>query len=393
MVNQNPSRKAPFVTSKGMSPRERILAALRRQSPDKIPGCSRFTPFMMRTFDQKNDAGIPPELMTDQCLGSGFLHVVRPPYLTPDEFFGWELRHLAFKSPDQKNDFSSYHPEAPSNMAVSEWGVGYAAGDLHHYTRRYFPLTGVNTLQELKTFPFPTNIMDPENHAHLDEQVAALHEDGLAAAGFLQQTLFELAWEMRGMDHLMMDFMANRAMAEYLLDRITEVRCAQAARYAEAGVDIIRLGDDLGSQQNLLMSRDMCKDLILSRIKLIIDAAKKVKPDVLIFFHSDGAIGPVVGDLIDIGVDILNPVQPECIDLSWLKKEYGKDMSFWGGIGIQTVMPFGSPQEVQQAVRQTMETLGDGGGLLIAPSHCLQPDVPWENVVSFFQTVWEHGWY
>ena len=393
MDKNDQNRTAPFVSSRGMSPRQRILAALKRQGPDKVPSCSRFTPFMMRTFDQETAAGIPPELMTDGCLGPGFMFLVRPPFLTPDEYFGWELRHLAFNSPSHKNDFSHYHKDAPANMTVSDWGAGYARGDLHHYNRRYFPLAGVDTLQELKAYPFPTNIMDPENHAHLDQQTAAVHEDGLAAAGFLQKTLFELAWELRGMERLLMDFMANREMAEYLLDRITEVRCAQAARYAQSGVDIIRLGDDLASQQNLLMSPAMCREMILSRLKQVIDSAKAVNPEVLIFFHSDGAIGPLVGDLIDIGVDILNPVQPECVDLAGLKKEYGRDISFWGGIGTQTVMPFGSPQEVRQTVIQTMEILGDGGGLLIAPSHCLQPDVPWENVVALFQTVWEQGWY
>ena len=385
--------RAPFVVEKGMSPRQRILAALRRREPDKIPSCSRFTPHMMRTFARRTGAEIPAELMTNDKLGSGFLHVVRPPYLTPDEYFGWELRHVAFKSPTEREDFSAYHPDAPPDMAISEWGVGYLPGEFHHYTRRLYPLTNVNSLAELKNYPFPRNIMDPENHSHLDQQTAQLHEDGLAAAGFLQQTLFELAWEMRGMDLLMMDFITNRPMAEHLLDVITEVRCAQAARYAQAGVDIIRLGDDLASQRNLLMSPIMCRELILSRLKRIIDAAREVSPEVIIFFHSDGAIGPLVGDLIDAGVDVLNPVQPECIDLAWLKREYGQHISFWGGIGIQTVMPFGSPIEVDRAVRETMDLLGDGGGFLVAPSHCLQPDVPWENVVAFFKAVWEHGWY
>jgi uroporphyrinogen decarboxylase len=270
--------------------------------------------------------------------------------------------------------------------------VVFVPGEFHHYTRRIGPLRNMSNLGELKAFPFP-NPMQNECHANLDEEVKLIHGKGLAASGFMQQTLFELAWEMRGLDGLLMDFMANKAFAEYLLDRITSIRCDMAARYAKAGVDILRLGDDFGTQHSLIMSPAMFREMLKPRLAAIIAAAKEQNPDILIFFHSDGSITPLIEDLIEIGVDVLNPVQPECIDLVDVKKKFGDRLSFWGGVGTQTTMPFGSPQEVKQAVKRVIEILGSGGGAVLAPTHALQPDVPWENVVAFFEAVDEFGWY
>jgi uroporphyrinogen decarboxylase len=212
-------------------------------------------------------------------------------------------------------------------------------------------------------------------------------------AGFLQQTLFELAWEMRGMEELLVDFYLNKPFADCLLDKITEIRCKMAARYAEAGVDILRLGDDLGTQRALMISPETWGMMLKSRLGRIITAARKENPEIIIFFHSDGFIEPIIEDFIEIGIDVLNPVQPECMDVAALKKKYGDRLSFWGGVGIQTTMPFGTPAEVKEVVKRTIETLGVGGGFLIAPTHALQPDVPWENVIAFFEAVDQFGWY
>ena len=109
--------------------------------------------------------------------------------------------------------------------------------------------------------------------------------------------------------------------------------------------------------------------------------------------HSDGVIDPIIPELIEIGVDILNPVQPECMDPVQLKREYGNELAFWGTIGTQTTMPFGTPEEVKAVVKERIETVGQGGGLLLAPTHVIEPDVPWENVVAFFEAVEEYGRY
>jgi uroporphyrinogen decarboxylase len=347
---------------------------------------------MMRTFNDRIGAGIPERHLGNFSIPSGFILDVRPDFLTPDEYFGWDVRHIAIRSPKANPDVLRYHGELDPGALVNEWGVAFLPGFSHHYTRRVGPLREMTSAAELRTYPFP-DPMEPSNHADLDFWVDAIHEDGLAAAAFMQQTLFELAWEMRGMEKFLLDLVTNQDFVENLLDRITEIRCKMAARYAAAGVDLIRLGDDFGTQHSLMMSPQTFRDVFKPRLKAIIDAAKQENPDVLIFFHSDGSITPLVGDFIDMGVDVLNPVQPECVDLAFLKREYGDRLSFWGGIGIQRTMPFGTREEVKEATRKVIESLGEGGGLVVAPTHALQPDVPWENVEALFEGVDEFGWY
>jgi uroporphyrinogen decarboxylase len=393
-TNNSVEKHFPYKSEKAarMSSRERLIRALRRDHPDKVPTCARFTPAMMRTFNKAVDAGIPEEHLGPFGVGSGYILEVDPNFLTPDEYFGWEMRNIAFRPPKKLGSFSKYHSDLPPQSKMNEWGVVFVPGEFHHYTHRIGPLRNTHSLTELKAFQFP-DLMQSQCHEKLDEEVKSIHSSGLAVAGFMQQTLFELAWEMRGLENLLEDLIVNKPFVEYLLDKITLIRCAMAERYAEAGVDLIRLGDDFGTQDSLMISPAMFRELMKPRLAAIIKAARKKNPDILIFFHSDGNIMPLIGDFIEIGIDVLNPVQPECLDLVEVKKKFGDSLSFWGGVGIQTTMPFGTPAEVKETVKQVIDILGEGGGLVIAPTHALQPDVPWENVVAFFEAVDEFGWY
>jgi len=128
-------------------------------------------------------------------------------------------------------------------------------------------------------------------------------------------------------------------------------------------------------------------------LKRVIESAKEVNPDMLVYYHSDGYIEPIIPDLIEVGVNILNPVQPECMDPTKIKERYGDRLAFFGTIGIQTTMPHGTPEDVRKEVKTRIETVGRGGGLLIAPTHVLEPDVPWENILAFFDAVEEYGKY
>ena len=125
----------------------------------------------------------------------------------------------------------------------------------------------------------------------------------------------------------------------------------------------------------------------------MIRAAKAVKPDLLVQYHTDGDCSAVIPDLIEVGVDILNPVQPECMDPVEIKKAYGDRLSFSGTIGTQTTMPHGTTDDVRAAVKKMIETVGVGGGLMLAPTHVIEPDVPWENVVAFVEACREFGHY
>jgi len=155
-------------------------------------------------------------------------------------------------------------------------------------------------------------------------------------------------------------------------------------------LDILRLGDDIGAQQSMLISKELWRKWLKPRYLEIITAARNIKPDIHIFYHTDGKVDPVIPELIEIGIDILNPVQPECMYGYELHREYGKYLSFWGTVGTQTTMPFGTIKEVKELARDRIEKIGRFGGLVLGPTHALQADVPWENIVTLFKTINEY---
>jgi uroporphyrinogen decarboxylase len=224
-------------------------------------------------------------------------------------------------------------------------------------------------------------------------RIETLKKSDLVSIAFMQMTIFEISWYLRGMDTFMMDMIDNREFAETLLDTITDIRIGMAEKYARSGVDILMLGDDVSTQLDMMISPSLWRELIKPRLMRIISCAKKTKPDILVFYHGDGNLQTIIPDLIETGVDILNPVQPECMDPALIKKEYGGKLSFWGTMGTQTTLPFGTPKEVEEAVKQMIATAGQGGGLVLAPTHTIEPDVPWENIEAFVRAVKEHGVY
>ncbi len=144
-------------------------------------------------------------------------------------------------------------------------------------------------------------------------------------------------------------------------------------------------------EDRMMLSPALWRAWLKPRLAAVIGAALAVRPGLIVHYHSDGYVEPIVPDLIEIGVNVLNPVQPECMDPVQLKKEYGAYLAFSGTIGTQTTMPFGTPEEVRRVVKDRVATVGCGGGLLIAPTHVLEPDVPWENVVALVEAVAESG--
>lgn len=206
-------------------------------------------------------------------------------------------------------------------------------------------------------------------------------------------TIFEVAWQIRGLDELLIDFLMREDWAACLLDRITELSIFRAKKFAEAGVDIIHLGDDVGMEDRMIMSPDTWRKWLKPRMAKIIETAREIKPDVIFFYHSDGYIEPIIPDFIEIGINVLNPVQPECMDPAKLKKEYGKKLAFWGTIGIQHTLPFGTPKQVQAEVKERIKTVGKGGGLYLSPTHVIAPEVPYENIFALVDAIKKYGKY
>ena len=253
---------------------------------------------------------------------------------------------------------------------------------------KYHPLGTATTVAEIDAYPWP-DFDAPYRYEGVRAQVATFHKRGYAVCGEMYQTLFETAWLMRDMQAFLMDMMLNEELTHAICERIAQIRVGQARQYALAGVDILRLGDDIVSQQGLMFSKELYNTYFKPRIKRIVAAAKEVNPDIIIFMHSCGKIEGMIDELIDAGVEVLNPVQPECNDQQAIKRTYGDRLSFWGGVGVQSVLPHGTPDEVRAATRKTIATLGPENGFLVAPAHILDPAIPWENIEAFIETVKE----
>jgi uroporphyrinogen decarboxylase len=352
-----------------VNPRENILAAMKRKNPDRVPFGLSFTAPMYDLFRKKTGAE------------------------NPAEYWDFDARGTYFRSPSEIIDYGQYFPkELPKGTFVDDWGVANVPGSMYHFTKMLHPLRDAKSVCEIKDFPLP-DYRKIECWETIESEVISTHERGYAVVGALEMTIFEVSWYIRGMENLMSDMMVNPPMAAMLFDRVTDLRIFQARTFSKFGVDILALGDDISMQTGMLMSPIMWRKWFKPRLAEVIQAAKKIKPDLLVQYHTDGDCRDVIPDLIDVGVDILNPIQPECMDPLEIKSKYGDQLSFSGTIGTQSTMPYGSPDDVKNTVKKMIETVGKGGGLFLSPTHVIEPDVPWENVISFVETAKYFGKY
>ena len=148
---------------------------------------------------------------------------------------------------------------------------------------------------------------------------------------------------------------------------------------------MIYFGDDIGMQQTIMMSEELYCRWLKPRLTRLVDMVKAINPDILVFYHSCGFIEPFIPHLIEAGIDVLNPIQSECMDFKEICRQYGDRISFHGTIGTQTVMPHGTPEEVKKAVWENLDAAGEKGGLFVAPTHILEPEVPLENILAYVE--------
>ena len=247
-------------------------------------------------------------------------------------------------------------------------------------------------MDELLAYPWP-DLLEPYRYAGLAQRVADWHARGYAVIGDVSETTFEIAWQLRSMERLFDDMLHDDEKAAVILDQITDRTAFAAGMMARAGVDLLYTGDDVAMQTGLMMSRKLWQRWLGPRLRRVIQAARSVNPSIPVKYHSDGKINDLIPDLIEAGVTILNPVQPECVDYRWVKSTYGDQLAFYGGLGVQSVLPFGSPDEVREHVREAIESLGAGGGLVIGPSHVIERDTPIDNILAMQAAIDEYGRY
>lgn len=277
--------------------------------------------------------------------------------------------------------------------AVDEWGFRWRSVTHENGTYSeivYRPLEKA-TLEDLKKYKIP----DPLNERYYEEVVDLKEKYGnrYAVMVDLSCTIFELSWYLRGMENLLMDMYRNKNFVNYLMDKILEFYTPTAKKLAKIGVDIIWIGDDVGMQTGMIMSPEMFREFLKQRYRSLINEIKRVNKDIKIAFHSDGYITPIIGDLIEIGVDILNPVQPKCMDPAEIKEMFGDKLCFMGTIDEQETLPFGTIEDLKDEIFTRIKTVGKGGGLILGPTHNVQNDTSIEKVEVFFNYARKVGSY
>jgi uroporphyrinogen decarboxylase len=267
----------------------------------------------------------------------------------------------------------------------------------YYFDQINYPLEYATTVAEIEAYPLPD--YSPEELTWMEQGARRLYETtdkGIVCRS--GGSIFEAACSLRGWERFLMDLALEPKMAQAVVEKLTNHYLKNLPGYLQAVGEysqVIVIHDDLGSQNATFMSPKMYRKMLKPYHTQIVQAIKK-QSNLFVFLHSDGNIRKLIPDLIEVGIDILNPVQISAKDMvpEELKRDFGKDLVFWGaGADTQHVLPFTSPEEVQQHVRELIDIFAPGGGYVFNQIHNIQANVPPENIVAMFDTAHEHGAY
>lgn len=358
-----------------MRHRDRVLMALSHEAPDRCPMQISFTPefadrlraeLQVRGQRIHNPHGGGNTYELERALGQDML-------LTS---VGWA---------------NSYYQEGyrEQDAYTDEWGVAWKTVE---YETRY----GKGKYTEPVGHPLASDEAidryvppDPCRPGLYADAARVLREFGgeYWIVGVTVTTIFECAWALRGYDRLMMDFLQEPDLAERILNIPYGYHLTAASRLVKMGVDMIWLGDDVGGQSSMLMSPATWRTFLKPKMAQLIADLKSINPRLKVAYHSDGMIYPILPDLVDIGVDVLNPIQPGAMSPMKLAESFGGRLCFWGSIDIQRTLPYGRPDEVRSEVVSRINSLGRGGGLILGPTHNVQLDTPMENFWAMVNAI------
>jgi uroporphyrinogen decarboxylase len=352
------------------TPRENLHRMLAGQSPGWLPIDVPVTPPVADLIREKTGNSD-----ITFALGSDF-EGVYPAYDLQDHpaLFARAYADLGLTLPERSTigTFGIVTTQPPREML----------GQAYHFSHIEPLLASLESLDQLRRIPWP-DLAEPRLFAPLREEIRRHHERGLAVIGHMACTVFEHTWYLRGMERLFFDLIEDDGIGGWLLDYFTARSEAAAAAYCDLGVDLILLGDDIGTQRGMLMAPDFWREHLKPRLARVIDAIRRRAGRAMpVAYHSDGNILPVIDDLVEIGVDILNPMQPECMPVDDIVPRYRDRLAFWGLVGTQSTMPHGSAEDVRAVVRRCRAHVEAGARILVSPTHVLEPEVPWENIVA-----------
>jgi len=304
----------------------------------------------------------------------------------------YQATGLGLRRPDglPPLDYARYWEgeDLPEGTTIDGNGVAMAPAHFFHFWGYISPLRNARSLQEIEDYPLDD--LSTFDGSHLADQVRQAHEAGRVAVGGVGH-MYETAWQIRGYEQFLVDLMDRPAWAECLLERLAQNNRVKCVAFARAGADLLHCGDDIANQKAMMFAPDVWRRLFHARWAAIWREVKEINPATRIWYHSDGNIEAAVPDLVDAGLDILNPLQPECLDIDAIHRRFGDRLSFDGCIGTQSTMPWGTPDDVRARVKACIDRYGQNGGLMLAPTHVLEPEVPLANIDAFADACREFG--
>jgi uroporphyrinogen decarboxylase len=359
--------------------RDRVLAVLNHEVPDRCPMQISFTPeFASRLRGEMGPAAAPA------LRAAGSSRTIELACALGEDLL---LAPAGFVNSSYVNE---QHTGGASRL-TDEWGVQWK--NIEYRTR-----FGTGCYTEMAAHPLAEDAAietyhppDPHRPGLCEDAQRLVQDYGQEywIVGMTVCTIFETAWALRGYERLLMDFVTNPELAERILDIPFRYHLALARRLVDLGVDMIWTGDDVGAQNGMLMSPATWRRFLKPRLADFIAALKRQNQGLKIAYHTDGCVYPIIADLIDIGVDVLNPIQPQSMDPGRLKREYGGRLCFWGTIDIQQTLPFGTPEQVTAEILARLGSVGRNGGLILSPTHNVQLDTPMENFWAMVKTITE----
>jgi uroporphyrinogen decarboxylase len=363
-----------------MTSKERMQIAMEHKEPDRVPYMAWFVPEVENLLNKRYRKDL--KKMGDEME-------IKYQGVNPlDIFFGHDMIQLVY------GISTGYYRETETDTYVDEWGIKWEK--IYYHT-----INGEGYYTEIVEFPLaddskidsynPPN-PDDEDMSYAD-QVVARYGNEKYIMGVIDCSIFEALKYLRGITQSLIDLIQNKDIAHRIMDMSVEYHLKLGFKLIERGVDILWLADDIGGEHTMLMSPETFREMIKPKMGYMIGELKKRNKNIKIAFHSDGYIEPVINDLIEIGVDLLNPVQPESMDPAFIKKRYGNKIALWGTVSTQYTLPFKGPGDVENEVKERIRTCGPGGGFLIAPTHNIQLDVPFENIEAFYNAVRKYGSY